>query len=413
YPEGDGVTFNRSDDEAYDPGTSLADFRACFPFLDLSALDKNEGLSAALARLAHGRTIQCRYLVPVEGLRLDEPLHLGKTRFHAQVNGDDVRLTDHAWCELCDVPGADVDPNWAPCDTASGTTELLAHPLIERTIIVPLDALYEATGSFHGESRLLRLLIEDADHALDPVRFTLCHFRRLQYLPAKPGWLGDTALAYVIPESRAVEARLIQGKPYVLRVSSTWLGLELDRGAITGLAEVLADVVDSDAGDAITLALKGALRAWNRSFYLVELEASFLQLVYAIDALCEPDKLRGDAHRIWIMAFASGGNAQRFDTLLTAFDTHYCVRNRIVHEGESFASLGVVGEEQCQFILDLLTSCIGTFLDRGFTSRREAAEFAYDMLTSAAVTPRLAAIRSKHFKLPLADDKGFTQHMQP
>lgn len=413
FPEGDGISFKTSDGANIDPEAMLADFRAAFAFLEIDALDPDEGQARALARLAAGRTASCTYLVPVEGMRLEEPLSLGETRLHAPVDGLDIRLADHRWRELCDVPGADVNPAWAPGDRATGTTELLGHPLIERKVELPLAVFYQAGTSFDGQSALLRMVMEDADHALDPIRFDLCHYRRLEYLPAKPGWIGEFAFAYVMPDSPALKPRLLQGKPYVLRVSNNWLGLEVDQSGLS-LAEPLADlIVDNTSGDEITLALKAALRALNRAFYLVELEASFLHLVYAIDALCEPDRLRGDRHRLWISAFGSGGNPARFAALLGDFDRHYGVRNRIVHEGATFAGLGLKGEDQCQFMLGLLGACIRTFVREGFSTRREAADYAFGVLMSAVVTPHVAALGSSHFKMPLATDKGFREHMQP
>ena len=412
FPEGDGVTFQRNN-TPYDPDVALADFRAAFAFLDLDVLDPGEGQARALARLAGDRKISCTCLVPVEGLRLEAPFDLGETRFHAPVDGEENRLADHAWRDLCDVPGADVDPNWTPGARAGGTTELLGRPLIERKIEVPLSAFYEADASFDSQSPLLRLVMEEADHALDPVRFDLCHYRRLHYLPAKAGWIGETGFAYVMPEGRAPKARYLQGKPYVLRVSNTWLGLEVDGGGLSWAPPLADMIVDNQAGDEITLALKAALRALNRAFYLVELEASFLHLVYAIDALCEPGGLRGDRHRLWISAFGSGGDAARFATLLAEFDRHYGVRNRIVHEGATFTGLGLVGEEQCQFMVGVLRACILTFVRAGFVTRRAAADFAFNALTSSAITPHVTGMASSQFRLPLTADKDFTKHMQP
>lgn len=413
FPEGDGVTFQRNSETPYDPDAAPTDFRAAFAFLDLEVLDPGEGQARALARLAGDRKITCTCLVPVEGLRLEAPFDLGETRFHASVDGDGNRLADHAWRELCDVPGAEVDPSWTPSARASGTTELFAHPLIERKIEAPLSAFYEADASLDSQSALLRLVMEEADHALDPIRFDLCHYSRLHYLPAKAGWIGETGLAYVMPEGRAPRSRYLQGKPYVLRVSNTWLGLKVDNGGLSWAEPLATMIVDTRAGDEITLALKAALRAFNRAFYLVELEASFLHLVYAIDALCEPGRLTGDRHRLWISAFGSGGDAARFATLLVEFDRHYGVRNRIVHEGATFAGLGLVGEEQCQFMLGVLGACILIFIREGFDTRRAAADFAFNTLTSPAITPHITAMPSPQFRLPLTADKRFTEHMQP
>jgi hypothetical protein len=411
FPEGDGVTFKPTANTTSDPHVILDEFRTAFPFLDLNALDSSEGQSRALARLACDRTAACIYLAPVEGLRLDAPFQLGETRFHAPVDGVDNLLNDHAWRQLCDVPGADGDPAWAPGEHAHGTTELLGRPLIEREIEIPLAVFYEAGNSFDSQTGLLRLVMENADAALDPVRFGLCHYRRLEYLPAKPGWIGESAVVLVMPKSRALKERLLVGKPYVLRVSNNWLGLEVDGGALGAGAEPMADLVDSKADDEITLALKSALRAWNRAFYLVELEASFLHLIYAVDALCEPGSLKGDRHRLWITAFASAGDPVRFAALLDDFSRHYAVRNSIVHAGATFASLGLVGEEQCQFMLSLLGSCITTYFLQAFADRRDAARFAFDALTSAAITPLVTAMGSKDIKVPLSADKVFAKHM--
>ena len=299
-------------------------------------------------------------------------------------------------------------PGWAPDGRAPDATKLLAYALIERTIEVPLSALHEASASHDGQSILLRLLMEDADQALDLLRFDLCRFSRLHYLPAKPGWLGEFALAWVEPEGPGSRARLLAGKPYVLRVSNTWLGLEVDAGFHAmgiALAEIITDNTDEDE---VTLALKGALRAWNRSLYLVELEASFLHLIYAVDALCAPGQLKGTRHRLWITAYASRGSAEDFGERFDEFSRHYEIRNQIVHEGASFASLGLEGEAHCDFMLGILRACLMTFVREGFASFEEASQFAFARLVSADLSAITAAGK---IAVPLTTDKPFARHM--
>jgi hypothetical protein len=80
---------------------------------------------------------------------------------------------------------------------------------------------------------------------------------------------------------------------------------------------------------------------------------------------------------------------------------------------ETFSTLGLAGEEQCQFILRLLPLRIGAFLREGFATLREAMEYAFDLPTFAPFNPLIAAMASSQFKLPLTDDEGFKQHMQP
>lgn len=220
FPEGDGVAFNRNTGIAYDPEVALADFMASFPFLDIMTLGRNQTLSDLSATLAEGRTISCRYLAPVDGLWLETFIAYGKTRLHPPVDGVKVCLTDHRWQNLCDVVGADADPRWFPNRNASGTTELLAYPLIERSVEVPLPLLRGASASVGVSEQLLRFVLDDADRGLDPLRFSLCHYRRLAYLPSKPGWTGENALVYVVPEDSRFPDKLYSGKPYVLRVSN-------------------------------------------------------------------------------------------------------------------------------------------------------------------------------------------------
>jgi len=411
--EGDGITFNRNDGVGYDSAVALADFAASFPFLEIVTPGPNQTLSDLLATLAEGRTLRCRYLAPVEGLHLDASIEYGETRLHPPVDGAEVRLADHPWHELCDVAGAEVDPDWSPSRDASGTTGLLAHALMERSVEVPLPLLFEGSASVSGAERLLRFLLDDADHGLDPLRFNLCHYLKLAYLPSKPGWIQDNALVYVMPEGDGFPDKFYFGKPYVLRVSNNWLGLEVDAGAGSGIATELASFVDDVRADEIALAIKSALRALNKAFYLIDFEAAFLHLVYAIDALCDPGKLKGERQRIWINAFASNGRDDRFAAVLPPYDHHYGLRNDLVHSGKTFASLGLKGEEACQFMLDILGSCIICFIRQEFTSRADADSFALRLLGTAPYEAVIRARGKAEPSLPIATDKKFKKLRQP
>lgn len=412
FPEGDGITFRREDGGAYDSDAARADFSACFPFLEIVPLGPDDSLFDLLAQISDTATWSCDYLAPIEGMQLDEHLTIGGTSLHPPVDGDGVRLSDHRWNRLCDFPGADGDPTWAPTDRSSGTTELLAYPLIERKIEVPLALLYGAKASVRGAERLLRFLLEDADHALDPVRYSLCHYGKLQYLPAKPGRLGDMALVYLKPTGRLFDEWLVAAKPYALRVSNNWLGMQVDSSAIGTMTMMLADFVDNVRADEIALDIKSALRALNKAFYLVDLEAAFLHLVYAIDALCQPGDLKGDRQRVWITAFASGARDDRFDALIGPYGDHYDFRNKLVHEGLSFAAMGVKGEDACQFMLHMLSLCIGTFIDQGFANRHDAAVFAFELLGTQSIEAAITRMGPKHFKLPVAADPQFWAHLK-
>ena len=54
-----------------------------------------------------------------------------------------------------------------------------------------------------------------------------------------------------MPKGRAFKERFLQGKPYVLRVSNTWLGLEVYPGGLSSAELLAAMIVDSTAEDIV------------------------------------------------------------------------------------------------------------------------------------------------------------------
>lgn len=405
FPEGDGVTFNKDD---YDPDIALKDFRECFSFMEISARTEGVKLNDQLAEMAGDRAVLCRTLVPVEGLWLIEPLKIGATRLHPPVDAAQTRLRDHPWgLHLCDEAGADMNPDWMPGDGATGTTALLRYPLIERRVPVPASLLHRAGSSIADEKRLLSIVIDDADHALDPLRYTLCHFERLEHLPNKAGWVGDFAEAYLMPDERSFEHRHLAAKPSVLRVSNNWLGLEVGPHTIDGAAGAIAAFVDGKRSDEIGLEIKSALRALGKAFYLVDLEAAFLHLVYALDALSEPGSLTGIRHRIWVCACASGGNAACFEELLKKHIFAYGVRNDIVHKGKSFAEIGESGPQMAQSVQRMFGLTIDDLIKIKATSRQEVFHTMLDRLRSPKFEAIVAAHDANAPRLPIDDDKVF------
>jgi hypothetical protein len=410
FPEGDGVTFNAANRHDYDPGRALRDFSAAFDFLEIMEHELGRSIASTLADSSGGQMIRCRYLVPVNRLRLDGPVTYGRTTLHPAVNGDDILATDHAFYDyLADLPDVEM-PGWAPTERTGGSAALFGHVLLEREIEMDVGLLHGASASVRGTEAMLRLLMEDADAALDPVRFAFCSFRKLEYLPVRPGWIEDTAHAYVIPSDRAFEDKHYLGVPSVLRVESNWLGLDLEHGS--GIAEELTDYVDNTLTAEMDLAIRAALRALGRSFYLTDLEAAFLSLVYALDALCAPERLRGGHHRIWVAAAASGGNVARFEQLVASFDMHYGYRNAIVHAGESFPSLGVEGEAACDFMAGVLAQTINHFAGAGDSTRAAATAALGALITSSGYQLALQTLQVENVRLPIEEDRDFRRLLQ-
>ena len=169
----------------------------------------------------------------------------------------------------------------------------------------------------------------------------------------------------------------------------------------------MAELVDGERTNEIAVQIKAALRALGKAFYLVDLEADFIHMVYAMDALCAPGKLAGNRQRIWICACASGGSAARFRELLEKYDVSYAVRNSIVHRGKSFAELGYDGLEHAQFMQEMLGSAISHLAIIGVTTRRDLVGMVLDRLRLPEIEAVIAARSAAEPRLPIADDSVF------
>lgn len=408
FPEGDGITFSK---DGYRPEAGVKDFRSCLPFMTVH-VPSGETPYAVLARLGKGRTISATCLVPVTCLLLHETIALGQTKFHPPVDGYGRTVSSHPWgVELCDVVGADVDPSWFPVelDDFSNLATLLGHPLIERRVEIPVTMLYEAKASVAGGERLVRFIAQDADRWLDLLRWTYCSYKRLEYLPNRAGWVGDFCYAYVKPDF-GPPADVYGAKAQVLRVENNWFGLEVSGFVPDEEITALACMLDGSNASAMAREVKSALRAIGQAYYLVEPEASFLSLVYAIDALCEVGDLRGAHQRIWVCAAASIGKPSRFTEFLTKYERLYAIRNRLVHDGETLSSLGADPQAVNQDIELILASVILTIVRAGCDSRQEFVDTVVSDLVSPEYIQAINGWNPLDIKCPLvnlADDKIF------
>jgi hypothetical protein len=369
FPEGDGITFRKDPEDAVQ---ALTDFRACLPFLEIEAAKEGSALTAQKAAIVGAELIDCICLTPIEGLRLLGPVADGNTRIHPPVDGEEVPLSGHPWgATLCDEMGADITPGWHPSlKKTGGTTKLLGYPLIERKLKIPASLLLEAAQSVRGQEKLVAFVIEDADSAVDPIRLAFCNWHRLEYLPNKAGWVGEFAEVYIEPQTRRYKPNNYGGKPSVLRVSNNWLGLEVGEEASIELAPY-SDVIDGARTDEMALAMKSAIRSAGRAFYLVDPEAAFLHMVYAIDGLCNPGGLKGIRQRFWICASTVAADEVDFKALYARYNRSYEVRNDLVHAGKTFAALGEDPVMHLQAMMDVLVRILEQCVILGEATREE------------------------------------------
>ncbi len=369
FPEGDGITFNVFDGGEYDPNQALCDFRECFSFMEIVVKQEGKTISEMLASIAGSREVVCRYLVPISGMSLLDNLTLGDTKLHRPVDGDEVTVATHAWgMDLSDEPGAEVNHRWVPSSRSTGTSLFLRFPLIERMVKVEEALLYEAAASVRGQEKLLCRILHDAELALAPIRFVYCNYRRLEYLSNKAGWIGEFAHAYLMPKVLAFPAKHITAKPTVLRVENNWLGLEVGNEVNSKDIIELISLVDLVYLGEVADNLRAGLRALNNAFYLVDLEAAFLSIIYATDAVVNVGNRKGEQHRDWVCAAASWGNAHLWGQIRVEFSRLYTIRNGFVHKGESFSSLNEDAKKSCDFMLRVLALSIKNILTSGITN---------------------------------------------
>lgn len=412
FPEGDGVTFRK---EPYGSAGVFAELQAAFSFLELQEAEYGRDASEKLAQMAKGEFSDVVCLIPVSALKLDANIIAGNTIFHAPVDGECIKLSDHQWgLKLCDIPGADVDDGWAPdkVDCIENDADLLAYPLIERRISLPLDLYYEASASIQGQERLVEYVISEADRALDILRWHFCSYKRLEYLPNRAGWIGDFAYAYLDSNFGERKPKLFGVKPSVLRVENNWLGLEVDSNQAQIGFEDIALLIDDTWPSDLLGEVKSALRAYGQSFYLVEPEASFLSMIYAIDALAAVGKLTGPRQRVWVAAAAAPKNERLFSDILNQYDDLYSARNRLVHGGERFASLSIEWRKANQSIGRILALIITHLIQEGYGSR---AEYVGAMSRILRLPKYEVVIGEKYpnkIKLPISSDEKFSQIIQ-
>ncbi len=365
FPEGDGVAFSHAN---YDRSVALGDVTLLFPWVEIQEADPS-----AMGEAFAGALVTVRFLTPVLKLQIDRSFTLGPYRFNAPVDGVDNTVDRHEWKdELLDEPGADVNPSWRPnleaSDDRGRLARLLGRPLIDASTQV--DASLLVGRGVAEQDILVRTLTEHADRGLDLLRWSYCHHRRPEYTPDPAGLTADGfSEVYLLP-SPGIRGGLLSAITSPIATSNRWLGLEIEGKAygnrtIEELARIAAGVV----ANPVEARLRAALRIRNQAFFIVSAEMRFLSLILAIDSVAWVGRLKGNAQREYVARLATLDRPAGRAKLQTDFDELYGVRNKIVHEGASFAELGLDAAVQLDGADAILRSCIDVVVSRGFVSR--------------------------------------------
>ena len=380
FPEGDGVTFNfydgtKTSEEMFD------DFRLSFNWIEIeraNSLDSN----TELAELeSDERTIQCIVIVPLEKIYIQETITLGKYKFFCRRELDPEPYERFA----------DFD-----CEYVQFEEELNYKDLLR------------LNKTFDHNDYVINKCLSIAEHALDLVRYSHSSFKIREFTPNPAGQMSDGFFSVnIIPLGQThLKPFELSGISRPISVSNNWLGPQVD-GFYAPAINYLSFIYSEDVNNEIANSVVSALRSCRQSFYSIGTESQFLNLVFTLDGLTDPE-WSGWKHRTYIAALLSQGCPEAFEEKLEIYDMLYTdVRNKLVHEGKDFYQFDVDPDESCETIFSYIKDVIDLIARETFNSKSEMKDYATDLLRKpeyiskyTSVVNVVSAARGKNPKIP-------------
>ncbi len=330
FPEGDGVSF--SDKQCRSEVVMLDDFVALFAWLNIS-IGKSGNGNYELADLDQGSEILCTVIVPLSKLKIETSFELAGYSFVCGIDFDE-------------------SPHERLGDFKSEYLEFKASLQYKDLLLV---------NSSHSHNNVvINKCLALAENAMDLIRHQFSTFIKPQFTPNPAGQLDDGFYSIeIIPEEEThLKPISLTGISRPFSVSNNWLGPEVEHHVGPGIAYL--SLVLGGRDDELARSVKSTLRACRQSFYALGDESRFLNLVFTLDGLAEPNKKwTGWKHRTFISALISGGKPNKFRSTLKKFDMLYSeIRNKLVHEGADFFEIsydpGRAAEDVFQYIKDLI-----------------------------------------------------------
>ncbi|EGR1894481.1 hypothetical protein D3O61_23500 [Vibrio vulnificus] len=353
FPEGDGVTFNfydstKTSEEMFD------DFRLSFNWIEIeraNSLDSN----TELAELeSDDRTIKCIVIVPLEKIYIQKTITLGKYEFFCRRELDPEPYERFA----------DFD-----CEYVQFEEELNYKDLLR------------LNKTFDHNDYVINKCLSIAEHALDLVRYSHSSFKVREFTPNPAGQMSDGFFSVnIIPLGQThLKPFKLSGISRPISVSNNWLGPQVD-GFYAPAINYLSFIYSEDINNEIANSVVSALRSCRQSFYSIGTESQFLNLVFTLDGLTDPE-WSGWKHRTYIAALLSQGCPEVFEKKLEMYDMLYTdVRNKLVHEGKDFYQFDVDPDEACETIFSYIKDVIDLIAIETFNSKSEMKDYATDLL---------------------------------
>ena len=314
FPEGDGITFNIYDEAIKKSNKEmLDDFRAAFDWVDIEK-SKSKDSNLELAELEdEGRMLDCIVIIPLEKIFIQKTLVLGKYTFYCRKDFD-----EEPYERLANFEGE----------------------YLQFEVSLNYRDLLKLNQSIDHNDYVINKCLSLAEHAMDIVRFAHSSFVTREFTPNPAGQMDNGFYSVnIIPLGKTHLKPLELGgisKPF--SVSNNWLGPQVDDFFVPGI-DYLSFVYSNDIENEMAKAVISALRSCRQSFYSIGDESQFLNLIFVLDGLTDPE-WTGWKHRTYIASLLSNGDANLFGRKLEEYDRLYTdVRNKLVHEGKDFYEL--------------------------------------------------------------------------
>ncbi|MBW0147229.1 hypothetical protein [Marinobacter arenosus] len=382
FPEGDGITFNIYDDSIKRNGEEmLADFQECFDWVVIEKTVTQDSNSELSKLEDDERNLDCIVIVPLEKVYFQKTLTLGKYTFFCKKIFDEnpyERLADFE-CEY-----------------------------LQFEIDLKYKDLLRINNSIKHNDHVIKKCLSLAEHAMDIVRYSHSSFLTPEFTPNPAGQTDDGFYSVnIIPLGEThLKPFELSGISKPISVSNNWLGPQVDDFFVPGI-DYLSFIYGNEFENEMAKAVISALRSCRQSFYSIGNESQFLNLVFTLDGLADPD-WNGWKHRTYIASLLSGGDPASFGTKLEEYDRLYTdVRNKLVHEGKDFYQLSEGPDNACETIYGFIKDVIGLIASIPINTVLEMKNHAIGLLKTrdfkdeyTRVINRVSASRGKQPNVP-------------
>ncbi|MBA1252502.1 hypothetical protein G7021_07500 [Pseudomonas carnis] len=357
FPEGNGVTFSAPSFTAdEDDRDILEDFRNCFDWIDIEQAQSHDSNTEIAELETDNRTLDCTIIIPLEKIYIQKTLTLGKYTYFCRKEFDQEpyeRLSD-------------LETEYVQFNCKLNYRDLLR---LNRTI--------------DHNDYVINKCLSLAEHALDIIRYSHSSFKNKAFTP-NPAGQRDHGFydVEIIPSERThLKPLKLSGISKPLSVSNNWLGPQVDDLFYPG-THYLAAIYNEEITNEISSSVISSLRSCRQSFYSIGSESQFLNLLFTLDGLADPEKKwTGWKHRSYIAALICERSPHKFHSILEEFDRIYNdIRNKLVHEGRDFYQIPDDPDDVSETIYCYIKTLIQLIADKGFSNKSELKQYAMTLL---------------------------------